>query len=254
MMKRILTVLLFFLFFSVTSYSQLNVKDSAIALPWVSVQGGFNLTAGDLALRHGYFTHVGLFAGYKTKRNWVYGLDGSYMFGNDVRETGLFTHLVDSKGNITDQNGDIATVVVGSRGLNVNLNAGKILPILSPNPNSGIYLSGGVGFLAHKIRIETQDHVVPQIELDYRKGYDRLVQGLNISQFLGYAFMSNESFVKFYGGFYISEGYTFERRTIFFDQPDTPVSTAPRIDIQYGIRVGWLIPIYTRQPKEFYFD
>lgn len=254
MMKQLFTLAIFFLFFSTHSSAQLNVKDSAIAMPWVSVQGGFNLTAGDLALRHGYFTHVGAFAGYKTRRNWVYGIDGSYMFGNDIRETGLFSHLVDSKGNITDQNGDIATVVVGSRGLHVNLNAGKILPILSPNPNSGLYLSVGAGFLAHKIRVETQDHVVPQLELDYRKGYDRLVQGLNISQFVGYAFMSSESFVKFYGGFYIQEGFTFEQRDIYFDQPDVPVPTSSRLDIQYGLRVGWLIPIYTRQPKDFYFD
>lgn len=254
MMKQIYTALFFCFFCGATSFAQLNVKDSAIAIPWVSVQGGFNLTAGDLALRHGYFAHVGLFAGYKTKRNWVYGIDGSYMFGNQINETGLFDHLVDSKGNITDQNGDVAVVVLGSRGMHINLNAGKILPVFNPNPNSGLYLSGGIGFLAHKIRIETQDQVVPQLELDYRKGYDRLTQGLNLSQFIGYAFMSNESFVKFYGGFYIQEGFTYERRTVFFDQPDTPVSTAPRLDIQYGLRFGWLIPIYTRQPKEFYFD
>lgn len=255
-MKKYITALGFILFTTFVSQAQLNVRDSAVAIPWVSVQYGFNLTAGDLAERHGHFNHIGFFAGYKTRRNWVYGLDASYMFGNDVKRTNeeLFGHLMDDKGNITDQNGDDATVVTGSRGLHVNLNAGKILPIFNPNPNSGLYVSLGAGFLAHKIRVETQDHVVPTLELDYRKGYDRLVQGMNVSQFVGYAFMSSDNFLKFYAGLYAQEGFTYERRTIFFDEPDYVVPQTQRLDIQYGIRLGWLIPIYPRQPQEFYFD
>jgi hypothetical protein len=106
----------------------------------------------------------------------------------------------------------------------------------------------------HKYRIETQDHVVPQIELDYRKGYDRLTTGLNTHQFIGYSFMANQGFVNFYGGFYFQQGYTFNRRTLFFDQPETPVSTDIMLDLQYGLKFAWLIPIYKRQPKEYYFD
>ena len=256
MMNRIITAVLFICIAASNAQAQLNVRDSAIAIPWVSVQYGFNLTAGDLVQRHGHFNHIGVFAGYKTRRNWVYGIDGSFMFGNDVKRTReeMFGHLMDEKGNITDQNGDAAIVVTASRGLHVNLNAGKILPIFNPNPNSGLYVSMGAGFLAHKIRVETQDHVVPTLELDYRKGYDRLVQGANISGFLGYAYMSSSSFVKFYGGFYYQHGFTYDMRTIFFDEPQVPVSQDLRNDIQFGLRVGWLIPIYPRQPKEFYFD
>lgn len=254
-MKQVYTAILF-LCLSMSAQAQLNVKDSSIAIPWVSVQYGFNLTRGDLLQTHGHFNHVGMFAGYKTKSNWVYGIDGSFMFGNDVKRShqDLFGHLMDEKGAITDQNGDQAVVVTGSRGLHVNLNAGKILPIFSPNPNSGIYVNVGAGFLAHKIRVETQDHVVPLLELDYRKGYDRLVQGVNASAFLGYAYMASESFVKFYAGFYAQNGFTHNMRTIFFDEPDLAVPTDQRNDLQYGIRFGWLIPIYQRQPKEFYFD
>lgn len=252
MMKQLITAIIFLCAF--TTQAQLNVKDSAIAFPWVSVQYGFNLTAGDLADRHGHFNHVGLFAGYKTQKNWVYGIDGSFLFGNKVKVQGLFNELVDSKGNITDQNGDIADVIVSSRGMHVNLNAGKIFPVFNPNPNSGLYASVGAGFLAHKIRIETPEQVVPQVELDYRKGYDRLSQGVNISAFFGYAFMASESFIKFYGGFYAQQGFTYNMRTIFFDQPNTPVSTDLRNDLQFGVRLGWLIPIYQRQAKEFYFD
>lgn len=252
-MIKIITSILFGLV-TLQSMAQRNVRDSSIATPWVGVHYGICDTEGDLAKRHGIFHQVGFYAGYKTKHNWIYGIDASYLFGNDVRTSGLFDHLVDSKGNITDINGDIAIVLVYSRGLSVDANIGKIIPVLSPNKNSGLYFNVGAGYLAHKIRVETQDQVIPQLELDYRKGYDRLSSGLNTQQLIGYAFMSNQGFVNFYAGFYCQQGYTYNRRTIFFDQPEIPVSKDMMIDIQYGIRFSWLIPIYKRQPKDFYFN
>jgi hypothetical protein len=112
----------------------------------------------------------------------------------------------------------------------------------------------GAGFLAHKIRIETQDHVVPQLELDYRKGYDKLTSGLNTSQFIGYSFMANKGFANFYGGFYAQQGYTFNRRTVFFESPEIEVSKDMMLDLQFGAKFAWIVPIYKRQPKDFYFD
>ncbi len=253
--KKRNTLVLFFAFFlSLSCFSQRNASDTIIGTPWVSVSYGGNWTSGDLANRFGYLNHLGFFAGYKTKKNWIYGLEGNFIFGNKIRVNGLFDHLVDSKGNITDINGDIAIVTVLSRGFNVGLTVGKIFPVISPNKNSGIYVNAGAGYIAYKLRIETQDQVVPSIELDYKKGYDRLTSGLNLNQFIGYAFMANHGAVNFYGGFYISEGFTYNRRTIFFDQPDVPVSTDLRMDIQYGFKVAWLIPIYKRLPKAYYYN
>jgi hypothetical protein len=234
--------------------AQRNVKDSIIGTPWIGVQYGANWTSGDLADRYGFMNHVGIMAGYKTNKNWFWGIESNFMFGNDVRMTGVFDHLIDSQGNITDVNGDIALVLVYARGLNVNLAVGKVFPVLSPNKNSGIFVHAGVGYLAHRMRVETQEQVIPQLELDYKKGYDRFTAGPNAHQFLGYAFMSNAGFLNFYGGFYIQEGFTQNKRTIFFDQPTIPVSSETRLDIQYGVKVGWFIPFYKRQPKEFYYN
>ncbi len=246
--------LIVFLFFYTYSLSQRNVKDSIIGSPLIGVHYGGNWTAGDLAERYGYFNHVGVSAGYKTNKNWYYGIDANFMFGNQTRISGIFDHLVDDKGNITDINGDTAIVVIYPRGLNVNASFGKLIPVLSPNSNSGILIHIGAGYLLHRLRIETNQQVVPQIELDYKKGYDRLTIGVNFHQFIGYSFLANSGAYNFYGGFYIQEGLTKNQRTIFFDQPDVPVSTATRLDIQYGFRLGWYIPFYKRQPKEYYFD
>ncbi|MBI1837154.1 MAG: hypothetical protein HYR91_07795 [Flavobacteriia bacterium] len=248
---RIFTLIFFFSSFS---YSQRNVKDSIISTPWVAVHYGGNFTGGDLGLKYGYLNHIGFLAGYKTNKNYFLGFDANFIFGNKVKASGLFDNLVDSYGNITDMNGDIAKVVVSARGFNANITFGKILPILSPNSNSGIFVHGGIGLLAHKLRIETQDQVVPSIELNYKKGYDRLTMGPNIHEFIGYSFLANRGVFNFYGGFYAQQGFTKNMRTVFFDQPDIPVSKKTMIDLQFGIRLGWFVPIYKRLPKEFYYN
>ena len=140
------------------------------------------------------------------------------------------------------------------RGINVNVSIGKVIPVLSPNRNSGIFINGGLGYLIHHMRIESNDQVIPVLELNYRKGYDRLTAGVNFHQFIGYAFMANGGFYNFYGGFYAQEGFTKNLRTINFDEPSIPVSNKTRLDVQFGFRLGWMIPFYKRKPKDFYFN
>jgi hypothetical protein len=251
-MKFILFLFVFSGCFSLLS--QRNVKDSAIATPWVGVHYGGNMTGGDLADRYGYLNHLGITAGYKTASNWYYGMESNFIFGNQVRLSGLLDDLIDSYGNVTDVNGDIARIYILPRGFQANLSIGKLFPILSPNENSGIFVNGGFGYLVHHMRVETNDQVIPLLELDYKKGYDRLTSGVNFHQYIGYTFMANAGFYNFYGGFYFQEGLTKNRRTINFDEPDVPVSTKIRLDIQYGFRLGWMIPFYKRKPKEFYFN
>ncbi|MCF8330119.1 MAG: hypothetical protein K9I37_07250 [Crocinitomicaceae bacterium] len=235
-------------------HGQRNVKDSAIATPWIGVHYGGNFPSGDLNDRYGYLNHIGIMSGYKTAKQLYLGLDANFMFGNQVKMTGLFDHLVDSQGNITDINGDIAIVLVMPRGFNTNLSIGGLWPVWGSNKNSGIFVHGGAGFLLHHMRIETQNQVIPQLELDYKKGYDRLTTGINTHQFIGYSFMADGGFYNFYGGLYAQQGFTKNRRTIFFDQPTTPVSTDLRLDLQFGFRLGWFIPIYKRKPKDFYYN
>lgn len=232
--------------------AQRNVKDSIIGTPWVAIHYGVNWAQNDLAQRFGLINHLGFHAGYKTNKNWVWAADANFMYGNTVKITSLFDELKDSYGNMTDINGDVGQVFTYMRGFNANFAIGKVIPIFSKNRNSGIYVHAGAGYLAHKIRIESRDQVIPQVELDYRKGYDRLTTGINFHQFAGYAFLANSGFFNFYGGFYAQEGLTQNKRTIFFDTPDVPVSKDTRLDVQIGFKLGWFIPIYKRKPKAFY--
>lgn len=245
-----------FLILTSVAVSQRNMADSIVSTPLFGVQYGGTWSAGDLKERFGYFNHIGIAGGYKFQKNWYLGLAGDFMFGNKIKLThyDLFHHLMDSYGNITDQNGDVGTILTFSRGFHVNLEFGKVINKLGHNKNSGLFLKIGGGYLNHRIRIESNDHVVPLLEKEYRKGYDRLTTGFNTSQFIGYLFMADNNFLNFYAGFYIQEGFTKNRRTIFWDQPDVPVSTNLRLDIMYGFKFGWLIPVYKRVPKDYYYN
>ncbi len=234
--------------------SQRVVEDDIIATPYVGIQYGANMTDGDLADRFGFANHLGILAGYKTDLNWVFAVDANFMFSQNVREPGLLSNIMDSQGTITNTSGSPADILLFLRGLSVNGIFGFIFPNTGHNPNSGVMFELGAGYLWHRIRIESQEDEAPQIEGDYLQGYDRLTSGLNTSQFIGYNFMANGGVFNFYTGLYFQQGYTYNRREIFWDRPDYQVPTDRRLDLQFGLRFGWMIPIYKRQVKDFYYN
>jgi len=244
---------IFCVFIVFTSLAQRDAT-KAIGTPYVGVQYGLNWTGGDLADRYGLTNALGSHAGYKTKGNWIYGVDGNFFFGNDVKIDGLLQNLRDANDHIMNTSGTPAIVLFFNRGFNVNLSVGKILPVFNPNPNSGLMIKVSAGYLWHKLRIETQEDEVPQLEGEYLKGYDRLTIGVNTSQFLGYNYMADRGILNFYAGVYFQQGFTRNQRELFWDHPNEKVDKDLRIEHLFGFRVGWLIPIYKRQPKEYYFN
>jgi hypothetical protein len=252
-----LKVFIFFFLFSLLfnfSFSQKNVSDETINTFLVSVNYGLNMPTKELSERFGLLNNLGLNIGYKTKRNWIIGIESNFYFGKDIKENNILDNLKDSYGNITDINGDVATILLFSRGYNGNASVSKLFPIFGYNTNSGLLLTTGVGFMAYKIRIESNNQVIPQVEVDYKKGYDRYTSGLCFNQFVGYSFMSNNGLVNFYTGFYFQQGFTTNQRDINFDSPDIPVDKSIRNDFLYGYKVGWVIPIYKRKPKDYYYN
>lgn len=242
-----------FILQGIFSHAQLNVKDSVIGkMALIGVHYTANFPMGDLAKRYGYINGVGAVVNYKTKHNWIFGLEGNFLFTKKLKNDSLLDGLKDSHGNITGVDGNTAIYVLNMYGFNVNAHAGKIIPIFGSNPNSGLYISLGVGYLLHKINIETNYAVVPLIEKDQRRNYDYLTTGINLDQFLGYSYMSNNGFVSFYAGFYAMEGFTKNARSYSY-QTGLPLSKDLRYDITVGIRAGWYIPIYKRKAKSFYY-
>jgi hypothetical protein len=243
----------FILCFTFNALSQLNVRDSVVGkMALIGMQYTANIPLGDFKDRYGYINGIGGVVNYKTKHNWIFGIEGNFLFGNKVKDDTLIDFLKDNHGKITNVDGSPAVVVLTMHGFNINAHFGKIFPIFGPNPNSGLYLSFGIGYLLHKINIESNYHVVPLVEKDMRRHFDYLTTGINIDQFVGYSHIGNKGIVSFYTGIYAMEGFTKNARGYAYDT-GLPLSSKIRSDITIGLRFGWYIPIYKRKANSYYF-
>lgn len=251
-MKRIF-LLLFCILLVVNSNAQTkDWKNEATSSFLIGAHYSPSFALGDLQKRYSFLNHIGADLSYKTTSNWIFGGDFSFIFGNKTKLTGLFDNLVDGHGNISNADGNVGIVLANPRGWSVNAHFGKVFSVGKSNPNSGIFLRINLGYLEHKLYIETRDDVIPLLEKNYRKGYDRFASGLATEQFLGYLFMGDNEFLNFYAGAFIQEGFTRNRRNMNYDQPDIPVDKSLRIDVMVGLKFAWTFPAYSRYSRDYY--
>lgn len=214
---------------------------------------GGHTPGGDMAGRFGnnfsFGTGTDLITG---KGNWIFGADFAYIFGGEVKQDVLAT-LRTPEGFIIGNNRSFADVQLRERGFFAGALVGKLIGIGKANPRSGIRLTVGAGLLQHKIRIQDDPFSgVPQLDDNYKKGYDRLSNGLALSQFIGYQILSLDKRVNFYIGLEFFQGFTMNRRDFNFDTRTK--ETSKRTDLLSGIRAGWVIPIYFgREAGEVYY-
>lgn len=250
--KRFALILCLVLLSGTMADAQVSVRDSTIGFSLLGATGSYSSPSGDMAERFGNNFSIGAFFYRKTRSNWMWGFQGSFLFGDKVTETGLLDSLVTSQGAIIDKDGTYGDVIFYERGLQVEARIGKIFPVLGPNKNSGILLMAGAGLLQHKIRIESQGSEIPSIEDEYSKGYDRLSNGLCISEFIGYVNFGNKRMVNFFIGLEATQAFTQSRRDINFDTRQNDESK--RNDLLFGIRAGWIFPLYKRVPNAYYIN
>lgn len=214
--------------------------------------GNFDMPAGDMADRFGLSYRVGPSVSYKTKSNWVFGVKLDFMLGNQIREDSLMANIMDDYGTILNRDGGRNTVRITELGYITGLQAGYIINTSKKSSDNGVLLLTTFGFMQHKINIFQQDNTIPQIRGDYRKGYDRLTNGFLLEQYVGYTYFANNGLLNFHIGLDIAAGFTQGRRDYLYDvrRPDD----GSRVDILFGIRGGWYIPIFKRKSEEFYFD
>lgn len=218
----------------------------------IGVNGTFDVPGADMATRFGLSYRLGPSLLFKTKDNWMFGAKCDWIFGNKIKEPGLMSNIVDTEGYFITNQGSRQAVEVLERGWAVGLMAGKLFAISKANTNSGILVLTGVGFLQHKINIYDADKIVDQLGGDYRKGYDRLTNGIYLEQFAGYNHFDKNGYFNFHIGFNVMAGFTKGRRDYLYDvrRPDNE----SRLDLLYGIRGGWYIPLFRKKSEEVYFE
>jgi len=257
-LKRIcITVILSFAW--LFSAAQVNVKDSLVAVPLIIPFGGVHAPLGDVQERYKITYHIGAQFLFKHKSNWVWGASGAFLFGENVGERNFMIPIAP----IYSADGSMPAISLGMRGMSLMGLGGKLIPLgKKPNRNSGLLVHLGVGYIQHKIAIDVRGDLTPQASGAYVKGYDRLTDGVAISQFVGYMFLGNSRKVNFMVGFEAIQGFTKNRRAYNYDtfQPDT----GDKFDVFLGLKVGWMFPIYgknlganrqkDKKEREFFYE
>ena len=253
--KKTALLLLFCLGISDAS-AQYSVRDSTLPGALIHAYAGYHLPGADLADRFGNNFSAGAGVLGKLRNSIFFGLSATFLTGGKVKEDTILNGISTADGRLIGSQGVQADISLQERGFNIQMHAGKLFPWIGPNPNSGVLFLAGVGILQHKIRIEylqnEANNIVPALEGDYRKGYDRLSNGVSISEFVAYLNSSNNKLVNFYVGFEAIQAFTQNRRDWNLDAGAKDAQ--PRLDLMFGLKFGWYFPIYRQHKgKVFYF-
>ncbi|MEM9885833.1 MAG: hypothetical protein AAF849_08075 [Bacteroidota bacterium] len=242
MPKHIFLVVLLFCCFPFISSAQtsppLNEGDAIL----VNFSYGYQFPQADLDDRFGSngIIHAGV--EYLTDNNFIFGLGANMLFGNVVKQD-VLAGLRTQEGFLIANDRQSADVQLRQRGMYLSAWVGKLFSIDPNNPRSGVRAAMGAGLLQHRIRIQDEpQRVVAPLVGDYRKGYDRLTNGLAISQFIGYQLLSKDRRINFTLGFEAIQGFTQNRRAFNFDTQMQ--DTKRRLDVLLGGKLTWTLPFY----------
>jgi hypothetical protein len=219
--------------------------DSNIRVWLIGFNYGFDLTGGDMAKRFGQTSLIGASFWHKTQSNWLFGLEYNFIFGSKVRDN----HALDSigtRGNVPgyviNAGGELQVLKILERGHLPMLKIGHVFPLKNvANPNSGISLIFGAGYMEHYIDYYAAGDVTPELAGDYVKGYDRFTNGLAISQAAGFMHLDRRNYLNFSLNFEVTEGFTKNRRFNFDTRSD---DNSRRLDLLYGFKLYWFFPLY----------
>ena len=245
-----------------------NLNKESIPVTMFQVTYAALFPGMDTKTDYGFTNNVGGSVIYKSEGNWLFTANGNFVFGDKVKGS-----RIDLLGeSITTVNGEVigggglpAALAFFQRGFHFQAEVGKLFPI-APNPNSGIFVQAGVGYLRNRIRIdymiEAQDTPYQLID-DYKYGYDRMRGGMALHGEAGYMILSNARVYNFALSLEVTYARTQPLRDydfrVFYDEEGEPHimgynDKSKRFnDLYYGIRLSWMIPTYQRQPDAYYY-
>ncbi len=240
-----------FLFICGNLFAQKNLPDSIVKVSLFETSISFHEPGGDLKEKFGASTNINLGFHHKTKSNWTFGTQVSFITGGNVKnESELLSNIISSTGAI-GSDGRTTTTAIDERGMNFSALIGKVYPIFGPNKNSGLWVQFGLGYIYHKIKIEDIEASTPiLVDDEILKGYDQLTSGLSTNQGIGYVHLSNRKIVNFYVGLEFIQGFTKNRRK--YSYLDMKKVEGSNFDSLIGIKLGWFIPTYKRESDKYH--
>lgn len=244
-----------FLFFLIFTTSVLWGQDESKSGPaWLFMpSAAYQLPGGEMAERFGDNFTAGLGIGYKTVNNWVFSVDGQYLFSDDVKNPGqLFAPVLSENGEIFNQTGIYAQISALERGVYGTFDVSKNLNFWQANPNSGPNISFGAGYFGHWVEIKNPGFDAPQLLDEYARGYDQLSAGPLLKQSIGYLYLSKNHRVNFRISFEVMEAFTTNLRGFSYTTGRT--AEGRNTDLLYGFRLQWILPVYSTASQEYFYD
>lgn len=243
------------LIFTVTPhifFSQVNVKDSAQTAYLICPSAGFHMPLYDLKSRFGQFASVGIGFSRKGKNGLSFGINGDFLFNEDVKEKDMLKGITTKDGFLIGGDGTLYDVYYYMRGLQLHTSFSYTIPHSGNNRNSGVFVSLNPGFLLHHIHFEPEDRNAPlqQLTKSGMKNYDRLSGGLSLGSALGYAYLGNRRLVNFFIQVEYVLASAVSQRDYQYDRPGPWREN--RKDGYAGIRFGWILPIYKKRADEYF--
>ena len=251
--KILILILLAFTPFIIKA--QYNIKSDTISTWMFQVTYAYQFPGQDTKILYNNNHSIGGSVYFKTKSNWIFAFNGNFISGNSVnlnREE-VFGDILDSNGEIITGDGIYGSYALFERGAHFQLKAGKIFPVLAPNPNCGFFVQGGLGYLFNRLRTEFGSYASPPPALagDYPYGYDKMRGGFAWTGEIGYLFLSNSRVLNFSLSLEFTQAYTKSLRQWDFKLMEKDNKTY--IDQYIGIRAAIYIPTYKRKPAEYYY-
>lgn len=249
----LLTIFLMILFWESSFAQSEDNRANKGGLIAFQLSYAYELSGADLKARFGNNSSVGLATEWMTdKGQWIIGAKLNYSFGNKVKQD-VIADLRTPALAIIANDRSYADIQLRERGFYTGIVLGKLFLLPSVEKRSGVRFTLSTGLLQHKIRIQ-DDPIKPVAQLNdnLKKGYDRLSNGLAFNEFIGYQILSNSGRMNFIIGFEFTQGFTQNRRSFNYDT--RMKETTKRIDLQSGVRVTWVLPLYIgRESSDFYY-
>ena len=238
MLKRFLLYILLF-FSCYLSIAQEEVRDGNFLA--VGINYGLDFPIGQLSKRFGTSFHAGLSLDlFKSKMNGAYGIEGLFIFGENVNEDVISNLRLDNTA-ILGIDGQYADVFLRERGAYLGIYISKIIVPLKTNQRSGLAADFGIGILQHNVRIQVDTRNAPNLEGEYLKGYDRNSIGPALKQSLSYTHIGKNKNLNYSLSLSIMEGFTSNTRPINFDTKIKDEGT--HLDLLISLDLKWYLPL-----------
>ncbi len=209
---------------------------------------GAQLPGGDMADRFGLNGTYGGGLDFILANNYFIGFEGHAIFGQEVKEDPL-SILRTPEGFIIGNDRGLSRVALRERGMYLGGAIGKLFTF--KEERQGLRVSLGAGWLQHRILVQDGEQTLTQLFGDYAKGYDRLVGGLGLNQFIGWQKLGKLKRANFMIGLEFNQGFTQTRRD--WDFSSMKKLEGKRLDLRFGIKAAWTLPFYMGNSSEIFY-